>query len=64
MINKSFYTMYNVGKAKYVLRFHDGIKTHKDNSPFYDIKIFKNKKILNTKIKELLSNGYIKEGII
>jgi hypothetical protein len=56
--------MYNVGKAKYVLKSHDGIKTHKDNSPFYDIEIFKNKKIFNSKIKELLSKGYIKEGVI
>jgi hypothetical protein len=64
MKNKSFYTIYNIGKSKYVINSNDGIKTHKDNSPFYDIEIFKNKKIFNNKIKELLSKGYIKEGII
>jgi hypothetical protein len=64
MKNKSFNTMYNVGKVKYVINSYDGIKTHKDNSAFYDIEIFKNKKIFNNKIKELLSKGYIKEGII
>jgi hypothetical protein len=62
MKNKLFNTMYNVGKAKYVINYYDGIKTHKDNSPFYDIEIFKNKKIFNNKIKELLSKGYIKRG--
>jgi hypothetical protein len=64
MKNKSFYTMYNIGKSKYVINSNDGIKTHKDNSLFYDIEIFSNKKNFNTKIKQLLSNGYIEEGII
>ena len=50
--------MFNVGAVKYLLNFHDGIKTHKDGSVFYDIKCFKNKKKLNDKIKELVSLGY------
>ena len=41
---KTFNLMYNVGKAKYVVNYHNGIKKHKDDSPFYDIGIFKNKK--------------------
>ena len=55
---KLYYTMFNVGTVKYLLNFHDGIKTHKDGSVFYDIKCFKNKKKLNDKIKELVSLGY------
>ena len=35
---------YNIGKAKYVVNFHDGKKTHKDGSKFFDIQIFSNKK--------------------
>ena len=55
--------MYNVGKAKYVINYHNGIKKHKDDSPFYDINIFKNKKYFNSFIKKLLLEGYKKEGI-
>jgi len=60
---KTFNLMYNVGKAKYVVNYHNGIKKHKDNSSFYDIGIFKNKKYFNSFIKKLLLEGYKKEGI-
>lgn len=33
----------NIGKSKYIISWHDGSKYHADGSPFYDIKIFKNK---------------------
>ena len=62
-IMKTFNLMYNVGKAKYVINYHNGIKKHKDDSPFYDIDIFKNKKYFNSFIKKLLLEGYKKEGI-
>lgn len=55
---KLYYTMYNVGAVKYLLNFHDGIKSHNDGGAFYDINCFKNKKKLEAKIKELLSLGY------
>ena len=42
---------YNIGKAKYVLTWHDGIKKHDDGSDFYDIAIFHNKKKLYSFIK-------------
>ena len=41
---KQYHLQMNIGKAKYVVNHYNGIKTHKDGSPFYDIKIFKNKK--------------------
>jgi hypothetical protein len=31
-MNKEYYTMQNVGKCKYVVNYHDGIKLHKDGS--------------------------------
>jgi hypothetical protein len=55
---KQYYIMHNVGKAKYMVCYHNGISTYNDESDFYDIKIFKNKKLLNTFIKELKNNGY------
>jgi uncharacterized protein YbaP (TraB family) len=56
---KFYHVQHNIGRAKYVLNFHDGVKTHKDGSRFYDIKIFKNKKEFNKAIKDLEKQGYI-----
>ncbi len=55
---KVYYIQYNVGKAKYVVNFHDGEKTHKDGSPFFDIHISKNKTDLNNFVSDLISKGY------
>jgi hypothetical protein len=52
-IGKVYYEQPNVGKAKYTVNFHDGVKTHKDGSPFYDMRIFKNKTDLNNFIAKL-----------
>jgi hypothetical protein len=51
--------MYNVGRAKYVINFHDGISTHKDGSAFYGIYIFRNKRKFNAKILEMRRDGFI-----
>lgn len=59
---KIFSIQNNIGKAKYVVNHHDGIKTHKDGSPFFDIAIFKNKKKMGQYISELLNNGYSEQG--
>jgi hypothetical protein len=56
---KRFDEMYNVGRAKYVVSFHDGVKKHNDGSDFFDLRTFKNKKDLEAFKKELLSNGYL-----
>jgi len=58
---KLFTVMYGVGKIKYLVSFHDGIKVHRDGSPFYDVKIVKNKKDLKLFTNKLLTDGY-KEG--
>jgi len=55
---KTYNIMYNVGKVKYLVNYHDGVKTHNDGSPFDDIKIFKNKVKMNNFIKELVKQGY------
>ena len=54
---KRFNVMYNVGKVKYVVNFHDGIKKHKDGSDFFDIKCFKNKLKFNAFVKDLEKQG-------
>ena len=58
-MEKSFYRMDNIGKAKYTVNFHDGIQTHKDGSPFFGMRIFKNKKKMAGYIKELQEAGYV-----
>jgi len=55
---KLYYEMDNVGKAKYTVNFTDGKETHGDGSPFYGIKIFKNKKDKEGFIKLLKKDGY------
>lgn len=50
--------MQGIGTAKYVLNFHDGVSTHKDGSPFYDVRIFSSKKKLDAFINKLLSDNY------
>jgi hypothetical protein len=52
--------MFSVGRAKYVVNYHDGIKTHGDGSPFYDMSIFKNKTDLNAFVSQLDGEGYKK----
>jgi len=55
---KKFYIQQGIGKAKYVVCYHNGRKKHKDGSAFYDIKIFKNKKDLGNFTDSLLKKGY------
>jgi hypothetical protein len=58
---KVFNTQMDIGKAKYVVNFHDGKKTHEDGSPFYDIEIFHNKKDLAEFTERLKQEGYTEE---
>lgn len=58
---KRYNTMTNVGRAKYVVNYHDGIKTHKDGSPFYDIALFSNEKAFSRFIRSLEQDGYAEE---
>ena len=56
---KQFNVRSNIGKAKYVVNFHDGVKQHDDGSEFYDIMIFCNKRKLNQFIRGLRKEGYV-----
>ena len=55
---KNYHIQNNVGKSKYIINYHNGEKFHKDNSPFFDIKIFSAKNKLKEFEKELEKQGY------
>ena len=59
VVMKKYYVMYNVGKAKYLLNTHNGIDRHSDGSEFFGCEIFSNKKKLQARISELVSDGYV-----
>ena len=58
---KLYYEMYGVGSSKYSVSAHNGIDTHTDGSPFFGIKLFKNKKKKGEYIKSLKNEGYIEK---
>ena len=60
MKEKMYNVMFSIGRAKYVVNYHDGIKTHGDGSPFFDISIFRNKVDLNNFVDALERNKYKK----
>jgi hypothetical protein len=60
---KAFKVNPGIGKAKYSISSHDGVKKHKDGSDFWDIEIFKNKVDLEKAIKNYSSKGFVKENI-
>lgn len=55
---KHYYEQYGIGKAKYVVNYYNGASVHEDGSPFYDIRIFKNRTTKDAFIKELEQCGY------
>jgi len=52
-----------IGKAKYSISSHDGVKKHKDGSDFFDIETFKNKVDLEKAIKKYTANGFKMESV-
>jgi hypothetical protein len=56
---KKFSVLDNVGKVRYTVSFHDGVKTHGDGSPFYDIRLFRNKRKRDGFVKSLLAQGFV-----
>jgi len=57
----TYYEQHNVGTAKYSVSYHDGVQTHKDGSPFYDLKIFRNRKLKEAFLRGLRARGYESE---
>ena len=58
---KKYNTMRNVGKCRYVVNYHDGIKKYKDGSDFFDLAIQTNKINHNNFIKRLVAKGFKEE---
>ena len=56
---KVYNTMFGVGSSKYVINYHNGVKTHKDGSEFFDIATFKNKVDFNKFVNKLKNDGYV-----
>lgn len=55
---KRYHETENVGRARYVVTFYNGVKTHADGSPFGDIRIFSNAKRKARFVRELKAQGY------
>ena len=53
-----YYIQFGIGKVKYLVNFHDGVKTHRDGSPFFDARTFRNKRKLASFIADLEARGY------
>jgi len=49
---------YGVGLTRYSVFFHDGLKTHKDGSKFFDMRLFTNKRKKESFIRSLRESGY------
>lgn len=55
---KHYYSEVQCGsRSKYIVRTHDGV-THKDGSPFWDIHIMSNKKLVKPHCRKLEADGY------
>lgn len=59
---KTYKEMVNVGSVKYVVNYHDGVKTHRDGSEFFDMRTFSNRKLKNAFVKELNNQGYTRSN--
>jgi len=60
---KTFSEMQDVGKAKYVVNYHDGVKVHRDGSPFFDIAIFSNRAKKDQFVRKLESLGFTRGAL-
>lgn len=58
MAEKTFNVKSGIGKARHVVSFHDGVKTHKDGSPFFDVRVLRNKREVAKFVKDLSSKGF------
>lgn len=58
-MNKNYWTIDNVGSTRYVVNFHNGVDTHDDGSPFYDMRGFSNRRVRDKFIRHLREEGYV-----
>lgn len=45
-------------RGQHVVSYHDGVKTHKDGSPFYDGRVYKRIETARRFLRKLLTEGY------
>lgn len=55
---KRYRLQYRIGRARYVVSFHDGRKRHPDGSAFWDIRIFGNRRVCQTFLRTLWETGF------
>lgn len=55
---KTYTYRQNVGKARHVISYHDGLKTHGDGSPFFDVRIYSRKRDAQAFVRSLEAQGY------
>lgn len=60
---KTFNEMQDVGKAKYVVNYHDGVKVHRDGSPFFDIAIFSSRAKKDQFVRKLEGLGFTRGAL-
>lgn len=58
MAVKTFKTQENVGRVRHAVSFHDGVKTHQDGSPFFDLRTFSRKREARRFVLGLKNAGY------
>lgn len=56
---KTFRVQHRIGTARHVVSFHDGEKTHRDGSAFFDARICRNRRNLKAFTRGLVEQGYV-----
>jgi len=59
---KTFNILENIGKVRHVVSFHDGVKTHQDNSPFFEVRTFSRKQDVQMFARDLKAAGYVENA--
>jgi hypothetical protein len=57
-----FHTLANIGKVRHAVSYHDGLKTHADGSPFFDLATMRNKRARDAFCKRLRMLGYVERN--
>ena len=55
---KMYSVQSNIGEARHVVNFYDGIKKHSDGSNFWDVRIFSNMRARDKFIAQLKAQGF------
>lgn len=59
---KKYNLIDGIGTVKYLVNFHDGVKTHLDGSEFWDIRCFHIKKNRDLFVADLIKQNYINKS--